>query len=90
MVGLYERVGRIMVERQRGERYGSQLIARLSAGLAARFDGTGWSPRNLRYMRSFALAWAPDEMLQTGLHHLPCSDHVVLLDEVDEQATRRW
>ena len=90
VVGLYERVGRLIVECQRDERYRSQLIARLSADLAARFNGTGWSPRNLRYMRSFALAWAPDEILQTRLQYLPWSHHVVLLDRVDDQATRRW
>lgn len=89
VVGLYARIGQLIVERQRDERYGSQLIDRLSNDLSSRFGGSGWSPRNLRYMRSFARCWGPD-ILQPRLQNLSWRHHQVLLDQVDDRRTRAW
>ena len=90
IIDLYARVGRLILERQRDERYGSQLIERLSVDLVARFGGAGWSPRNLRYMGAFARAWPnPDEILQSRLQNLSWRHHQVILDRVDHPELRR-
>jgi predicted nuclease of restriction endonuclease-like (RecB) superfamily len=91
VIDLYFRIGRMILARQRDERYGSQLIERLSADLAARFGGTGWSPRNLRYMRAFAAAWRDaDENLQARLQHVSWTHHQLLLDRLDTPDVRTW
>lgn len=60
MTTSYWEIGRRIVEaEQKGRRragYGEQLMARLSAGLTARF-GRGFSPDNLENMRRFFAAY---------------------------------
>ena len=60
LIGLYLRLGRLILDRQRAAGWGAKVIARLSADLRAEFPGTrGLSVSNLKYMRRFAEAW-PD------------------------------
>lgn len=92
VIDLHWRIGRLILERQRDERYGSRLISRLSVDLTARFGGAGsWSPRNLRYMRAFARAWpTSDDILQARLQNVSWAHHQVLLDRVEGPQQRTW
>lgn len=92
VIDLHWRIGRLILERQRGERYGSRLISRLSVDLTAQFGGAGsWSPRNLRYMRAFARAWpSSGDILQPRLQNVSWRHHQVLLDLVEGSERRRW
>jgi predicted nuclease of restriction endonuclease-like (RecB) superfamily len=91
IVELYSRVGRVIVARQRDESYGSQLINRLAVDLASRYGGQrGWSARNLRYMRAFALAWPTDEILQPRLQNLSWTHHQILIERLDDRKDRLW
>ena len=57
LVGLYWRLGRLILERQQADGWGSKVIERLSADLRAEFpDMKDLSRRNLLYMRAFAEA----------------------------------
>src|SRR5690348_8019467 len=59
LIALYWDIGREIVERQERDGWGSAVIERLSVDLQREFPGqTGFSPRNLRYARSFYLAYA--------------------------------
>ena len=72
MIVTYWGIGHDILERQQAEGYGHRVIDRLSADLRERFSGAkGYSPRNLRYMRSFAEAWPDPEILQQAVAHLP-------------------
>lgn len=51
---------------------------------------TGFSPRNLKYMRSFAQAWPDDEFVQAVLAQLPWYHQLALLDKLSTPETRRW
>ena len=66
MTAAYWLVGRRIVEYEQGgaERagYGAELIRRLSVDLTASY-GRGFSPRNLRQMRAFYLAWPIQQTL---------------------------
>jgi predicted nuclease of restriction endonuclease-like (RecB) superfamily len=68
MTATYWEIGRRLVEFEQGgqERaaYGATLLKNLSADLVARF-GRGFSERNLEQMRSFYLAWSPEQISQT-------------------------
>ena len=47
------------------EKWGGKIVERLAHDLQAEFPGVeGFSPRNLRYMRSLAEAWPQPEILQ--------------------------
>ena len=58
LVLLYWSIGRDLSQRFAVEKWGGQIVERLARDLQAEFPGVeGFSPRNLRYMRSLAEAW---------------------------------
>lgn len=67
------------------------MVDRLGHDLQQRFPGVeGFSPRNLRYMRSLAEAWPDPEMLPQHVALLPWGHLRLLLDRVKEPAARDW
>ena len=50
----------------------------------------GFSPRNLKYMRTFAEAWPDAEFVQQAAALLPWGHNLVLLDKLPGPQTRRW
>ena len=91
LVGTYWRIGREILDRQDREGYGTKVIDRLSADLKAAFpDAKGFSPRNLRYMRTFAAAWPDFEVGQQVVAQLPWRHHVALLDRIGDPRVRVW
>jgi predicted nuclease of restriction endonuclease-like (RecB) superfamily len=91
MIQLYWGVGRTILEKQTREGWGAKVIDRLSADLREAFpDMSGLSPRNLKYMRSFAVAWPDPAIVQQALHNLPWGVNVHLLDALKEPTTRLW
>src|SRR4051794_8487267 len=65
LVMLYWRIGRDILVRQKRENWGAKIIDRLAADLKKAFpEMKGFSPRNLKYMRAFAEAWAEEEFVQ--------------------------
>lgn len=64
LIELYWSIGRIILERQEVESWGSGVMGRLADDLRAEFpEMKGLSRRNLFYMRGFAAAW-PDPIVQ--------------------------
>ncbi len=58
LVSLYWQIGRLILNRQESEGWGSKVIGRLAADLRAEFPGMrGLSQRSLVYMRTFAGAF---------------------------------
>ncbi len=63
MVLMYWDIGSQILEKQQMEGWGAKVIDRLSHDLKGAFpDMTGFSPRNLKYMRKFAESW-PDRSI---------------------------
>lgn len=87
----YWSVGRQLAQRESEQGWGSKVVTRLSADIRTRFPGTkGFSPRNLRYMKTFAQAWPEFPMLQAPLATLPWYHQIALLEKLDDAATRLW
>jgi len=83
-------IGRLILNRQGSEGWGSKVIDRLVADLKQAFPGiAGFSPRNLKYMRSFAEAW-PELSIVQGLAQLPWYHHIALLEKLSDAETRLW
>ncbi len=58
LVLLYWSIGAEIVVREKAQGWGAKVVDRLGRDLQQRFPGVeGFSPRNLRYMRSLAEAW---------------------------------
>ena len=87
----YWAIGNEILARQDAEGYGTKVIDRLSADLKERFpDARGYSPRNLRYMRTFATAWSAAEVGQQPAAQLPWGHQMVLLDKARTPERLRW
>jgi predicted nuclease of restriction endonuclease-like (RecB) superfamily len=91
MVLLYWDIGRIILQKQEEEGWGAKVIERLSADLSRAFpEMKGLSPRNLKYMRSFAAAWPDREIVQQAVAQLPWGHNVILLDKLQSREVRLW
>ena len=81
----------MILDRQKAEGWGTKVIDRLSLDLQSEFLGQqGFSPRNLKYMRSFAEAWPEAVIVQPPVAQLPWGHQTVLLNKLDTRADRLW
>jgi predicted nuclease of restriction endonuclease-like (RecB) superfamily len=63
MLILYWQIGKTIIEKQKQEGWGTKIIDKLADDLRKEFsEKMGFSPRNLKYMRSFAKAY-PDLLI---------------------------
>jgi predicted nuclease of restriction endonuclease-like (RecB) superfamily len=91
LVFLYWSIGRDILSRQQAEGWGAKIIDRLGHDLQNEFPGTeGFSPRNLKYMRSLAEAWPEPEIVPQLVALLPWGHLRVLLDRIKDRTTREW
>jgi predicted nuclease of restriction endonuclease-like (RecB) superfamily len=91
LVFLYWSIGRDILSRQQAEGWGAKIIDRLAHDLQNEFPGTeGFSPRNLKYMRSLAEAWPEPEKVPQLVALLPWGHLRVLLDRIKDRPTREW
>jgi len=91
MVLLYWDIGRTILERQQQEGWGTKVIDRLSTDLRKAFpDMSGLSPRNLKYMRTFAEAWSDRTIVQQAAAQIPWFHNCMLLDKLDNAEDRLW
>jgi predicted nuclease of restriction endonuclease-like (RecB) superfamily len=91
MVLLYWDIGKIILERQHHRGWGAKVIDRLSLDLKTAFpDMSGFSPRNLKYMRTFSEAWPDQAIVQRTVAQIPWRSNLALLDKLDNLDTRLW
>ena len=89
LVLLYWHIGCDILNRQAEQGWGAKVIQRLAHDLRNAFPQMkGFSPRNLKYMRSFAEAWGNAEFVQQPVAQLPWSHNLVLLDKLDNNENR--
>jgi predicted nuclease of restriction endonuclease-like (RecB) superfamily len=90
LIGLYWKIGCVIVERRDNDGWGAKVTDRLSTDLQREFPSmTGLSPRNLRYMQAFAGAWRRP-IGQQAVAQLPWGHLTVLLDRLNDQPSRDW
>ncbi|MGP9781609.1 hypothetical protein CQ010_02145 [Arthrobacter sp. MYb211] len=91
LIHTYWGIGAELLARETEEGWGARVVTRLSSDLKERFpDARGYSPRNLRYMKSLAEAWPGSVMLQAPLATLPWYHHIALLEKLDNSEARLW
>ena len=103
LLAIYHDIGSAIAAQEAERGWGAKIVEQLSKDLKAAFPGMkGLSPRNLRYMRNFALAWpelrllqSPDYLnltaeaiLQQPIAKLPWGHCCQLLDQLDSPEER--
>jgi predicted nuclease of restriction endonuclease-like (RecB) superfamily len=67
------------------------VIDQLAADLRSAFpEMSGFSPRNLKYMRAFAEAWPDEDFVQQVAAQLPWFHNCTILDKLKTLAERTW
>lgn len=91
LIALNWRIGRLILERQRTQPWGSAVIRRLALDLRREFpDMTGLSATNLQYMRAFAAAWPTEPISPQAVGKLPWGHIRTLLDQLNDPTLRDW
>ncbi|WP_165223270.1 PDDEXK nuclease domain-containing protein [Aquisphaera insulae] len=91
LVLLYWGIGRDILTRQEDQGWGAKVIDRLAEDLKRAFpEMSGFSPRNLKYMRAFAEAWPEEPIVQQLVAQIPWGHNVRLLDHVKDPDERVW
>lgn len=91
LVRLYWRIGHSLLQQEQQQGWGAEVVVRLAQDLRQGFpDLTGFSPRNLRYMKAFAEAWPEEVFLQQVVAKIPWGHNVRLLDKVKDPEERVW
>lgn len=91
MVLLYWDIGQTILNRQDQQGWGAKIIDRLSEDLKEAFpEMNGFSPRNLKYMRTFAQEWPDREIVQRTVAQIPWRSNLALLHKLNDSETRLW
>ena len=90
LIGLYWRMGRLILLRREDEGWGTRVVQRLSSDLRAEFpEARGFGPGTLDYMRRMASAW-PEEVSLRLIGRLGWGHVQTLLDKLDTAELRDW
>ncbi len=91
LVLLYWSIGRDIMAKQKAEGWGTKIIEKLANDLTKSLPGiTGFSARNLKYMRAFAETWPKISIVQATLAQLPWYHNIALLEKLKGQDERLW
>lgn len=91
MILMYWTIGNLILQKQQEEGWGTKVIDRLSKDLKNAFpEETGFSPRNLKYMRKFAEAWTDLKIVQRTVAQIPWRSNITLLDKLKDPDLRLW
>ena len=91
MIYLYWNIGKAILKKKREEGWGTRVIDRMAKDLKDEFpDMSGFSPRNIKYMRKFAECWPDFEIVQRVVAQIPWRTNRMLLDKLDDQESRIW
>ena len=85
---LYWNIGKIIIE---NSKWGNKFIDNLARDIKLEFpNSTGYSVRNLKYMRRFAEIFSDDEFVPTLMAQLTWSHNRLLMDKIKEKSAMIW
>lgn len=91
LILLYWQIGQTILQRQAEEGWGTKVIERLAKDLRKEFPQmTGFSGRNLKYMRTFAEIYPELPIVQQAAAQIPWFHNCVLIDKVKDPEQRLW
>lgn len=91
LVGLYWDIGRMIVERQADSEHGAAIAERLAEDLRREFPGiSGFSRRNIFYMREFYLLHRSDERVQPMVAQIGWTHNLAILQRCKDVLEREF
>lgn len=92
LIGLYWSLGHLIVERQEALGWGNAVVERLSADLKAEFPQmTGFSPRNLWFIKQFYETYAEaPELLKQLVSEIPWGHNILIMQRIKDKAACRY
>lgn len=91
MICLYWDIGRGILKKQEEEGWGAKIIDRMAKDLKEAFpEMSGFSPRNIKYMRKFAESWPDFEIVQRVVAQIPWRTNISLMDKLKDEESRIW
>ena len=91
MICLYWNIGRAILKKQEEEGWGAKIIDRIAKDLKDAFpEMSGFSPRNIKYMRKFAESWPDFEIVQRVVAQIPWRTNISLMDKLKSEESRIW
>ena len=89
LLTVFWEIGNTIRKQEKAEGWGTKTVERLASDLKIEFpDMKGLSPRNLRYMREFVLAYPKFIILQQSVAKLPWGHNCTLLDKLKQPEER--
>ena len=91
LVGMYWDIGRMIVERQKDAEHGAAIAEQLSYDLRAEFPGiSGFSRRNIFYMREFYLLYHDDKRVQPLVAQIGWTHNLVIFQRCKDPLEREF
>lgn len=91
LISLYWEIGKMLFEKMQSEGWGAKTIDRLAQDLSSRVpDISGFSARNLRYMKRFFEIYQDTPILQRPVAKLPWGHNVTLMEKLTSNDERFW
>ena len=87
LISMYFRLGKILNDNYE---YGNKFIDEVSKDLKMEFpNSTGFSVRNLKYMKKFYLEYKDDEEVQQLVAQVPWGHNIVLMEKIKDKEVRK-
>lgn len=91
LVGLYWDIGRMIVERQTDAAHGAAIAEQLANDLRNEFPGiSGFSRRNVFYMREFYLLYRDDQRVQPLVAQIGWTHNLVIFQKCKDSLEREF
>lgn len=91
LILLYWQIGKEISKEITERGWGADVVNKLSQDLRKQFpEMKGFSPRNLRYMRTFAETYMDPQFLQQVVAKIPWGHNVRILDYAKDEEERCW
>ena len=91
LIVLYWNIGKLILERQNKEKWGSKVIQNISDDLRKEFPAMkGLSYQNLSYMRQFFAEYNNDQILQQAVGEIPWSHNIIIFSKLKNINQRIW
>mgnify|MGYP001800144974 CR=1 FL=1 len=96
MIKLYWEIGKTIVEKQKGEKWGTKVIEKIGEDLQKELPGIeGFSRRNIFRMRAFYMSYqiVPQTVAlleDLPIFHIPWGHNAVLIEKLKDTKTRLW
>jgi predicted nuclease of restriction endonuclease-like (RecB) superfamily len=91
LISLYWDIGKIIINRQNKLGWGKSIVEKLSADLQNEFPGmSGFSPRNIWYMRNFFVLYNKNKKLQPLVAEIAWSHNIVIMENCKNDLEREF